>query len=146
MRPLVVVQSPLGAKDATGFQRNLRYLCWCMRAEVLVLGNDPVASHLGAPWYLDDTVPRERELGYSSGWFWQSGKEHHFWTDCGMSGGMKRAERQIRTGSACGVGVNMFHLRTVAPGYWAAFERGEWPPHTPGFELDAPEAERGSDG
>ena len=129
----VVVESPLNADTAAGIQRNLRYRLHCLR-ELRLGGYDPIASHQGAPWYLDDKVPEERELGMHSEWFWQPGVPHLFYTDLGMSGGMKTAwERCYEL---------EIPRKRCALQDWEAFERGEWPPSTAGFKiLDAPDSE-----
>jgi hypothetical protein len=53
---------------------------------------------------------------------------HHFWLDLGESSGMtagmnRLGQWQVRS------------LAAVRPDLWEAFQRGEWPTHTPGFEV-----------
>jgi hypothetical protein len=99
---------------------------------VFLAGHDPIASHLVVPWFADDSVPAERERGIASEWFWQEGDEHWFLLDLGLSSGMKDAvmrSRQRLPIYRC--------LSDYAPECWEAFERGEWPPHTKGFEVAA---------
>jgi hypothetical protein len=123
----IVIESPLSGDTTT----NLRYLLWCCRA-VFLAGHDPIASHLVVPWFADDSVPAERERGIASEWFWQEGDEHWFLLDLGLSSGMKDAvmrSRQRLPIYRC--------LSDYAPECWEAFERGEWPPHTKGFEVAA---------
>jgi len=129
---LVVVESPLHGKDAAEQQRNLRYLLWCLRALWEVDGHHGIASHLVCPFFLDDAVDKEREAGIGWEWFWLQDAEHTFFNDLGVSSGMRSAASVCRQ-----LGFQQSHqlLFHYAPDHWAAFERGEWPPHTTGFSL-----------
>jgi hypothetical protein len=136
-----ILQSPLNADTAKGFQDNFRFLLWCARAETLA-GHDVTASHMVCPWFLDDTDPAERERGYSNSWFAERAL-HSFYVDRGNSSGMKRwMNKSINEELP-------FEVKSLAverPDFWAAFQRGEWPPHTPGFEIAALPADGGNGG
>lgn len=130
-RKRIVIESPLSGD----FLRNLRFALWCCRATYLA-GYAPAASHLLCPWFMDDRSPEERADGIDWPWFWQPDIPHWFCTDLGISDGMYRAAER------CGLSVSQIRsieLSVYAPSAWAAFERGEWPPHTPGFEVHSGE-------
>lgn len=59
-------------------------------------GESPYASHLlyTQPNVLDDSIPEERNLGIEAGFAWkhQAGVLTVFYTDCGWSQGMMRAQ------------------------------------------------------
>lgn len=120
-RRRIVVESPLAGDVA----ENLRYLVWCCRALYLA-GYEPLASHLGCPWFMDDDVPEERADGIAWSWFWQ-GDEHVFFGDLGLSRGMgfsmDRCKRE-------GIPASIKLLSEFAPEAWAEFKRGNWPPRT----------------
>jgi hypothetical protein len=124
----VVIESPLSGD----FRRNYRYLLWCCRAVWEREGAHVLASHMLNPWYMDDTVPVEREAGIANPWAWSTDAVHLSFVDLGVSSGMARARARC-------MGEGIVHsersLREYHPAIWAAFERGEWPPHTPGFEV-----------
>lgn len=126
----VVIESPLKAATPEGICENLRYLLWCCRA-VYLAGHEPIASHLICPWFMDDSDPKERGDGIEWSWMWL-GDAHLFFVDLGESSGMGKA------GSRCRYERIPCHVRRLMdynPGCWAAFQRGEWPPHTAGFEV-----------
>jgi hypothetical protein len=83
------------------------------------------------PWFMDDTNPDEREAGMSNPWAW-SGSPHWFFEDLGISYGMRLAAARCDREH-----IDILHreLSEYAPACWEAFQRGEWPPHTPGFVL-----------
>jgi hypothetical protein len=123
----IVVESPLSGD----FKKNFRFLLWCMRAVWLEEHKHALASHLINPWFMDDTEPEERQAGMSNPWAWDPSVPHMFFTDLGISFGMAEANRR------CGenIPVCFTTLQTYSLTCFSAFERGEWPPHTPGFEL-----------
>lgn len=126
----IVIESPL----AGDFQNNFRYALWCARAVWLKYGRSAIASHLLNPWFMDDTDPRERQAGIDNEWVWSDASAPHwFFTDLGMSRGMGFAEaRCLKEGHGMRRGLK---LAEIDLNCWEAFERGEWPPHTPGFEV-----------
>ena len=127
----VVVESPLGAPTPEGIRENLRFALWCCRA-VELLGHDPICSHVVKPWWLDDKIPADRERGIGSSWFWQPENPHWLFTDNGTTDGMDRADKRCL---ARDIAVDHFELREFSPECWSAYRRGEWPPHTAGFEV-----------
>lgn len=128
----VVIESPLSAPDATGFRDNYRYLLWCCRAIWLEDRGHALASHMLNPWYMDDAVPDERQAGIDNPWVWQRGTLHAFFTDRGWSSGMNKARERLAERAMPMVTVS---LADYSPECFAAYERGEWPPHTLGFEI-----------
>lgn len=123
-RPCIAIESPLKGN----FSLHRAYLTWCCRY-MHECGYSPLASHLVAPWFLDDRIEDERTAGFSMPWFWRKEAPHYFFTDLGMSGGMViSAKRCLEMGIAV---VEDNHLPS---GYWSSFQKGELPPHTPGFE------------
>lgn len=123
-----VIESPLAGDTI----RNLRYALWCCRAVWLHDGAHALASHLLNPWYMDDSDPSERQAGIDNPWVWDADVPHCFFIDLGMTGGMRAAEAR------CGaerIPTRTMRLETYAPECWGAFARGEWPPHTKGFEV-----------
>jgi hypothetical protein len=129
----VVIESPLSAPDAKGFQDNYRYLLWCCRATWLEDKNHAIASHLINPWFMDDMNPDERTAGIDNPWAWERGVMHVFFVDRGWSNGMKDARDRCANRM---LPILTMLLKDYRPDCWEAFQRGEWPPHTPGFELD----------
>lgn len=126
----MVVESPLSAPDRAGIRENVRFALWCCRALELS-GYDPICSHVVKPWWLDGHVPQERERGIASSWFW-SGATHVFFTDLGTSRGMRAALARCRREI---IEHSDVALEDYCPDSWNAFKRGEWPPHTAGFEI-----------
>lgn len=126
----VVIESPL----AGDWQNNFRYALWCARAVWLRYGHSAIASHLINPWYMDDTVLRERQAGIDNEWVWGDKEAPHwFFTDLGMSRGMVLALDRCE---ANGYGRRKdLRLVDVNVSCWEAFQAGHWPPHTPGFIL-----------
>lgn len=128
----VVVESPLSAAEAEGFRENFRFLLWCCRAIWVEDRGHAIGSHMLNPWYMDDTDPVEREAGINNPWVWQRGTLHAFFTDRGWSRGMESAHGRCADKHFAMLTVRLEHY---SPDCWAAYQRGEWPPHTPGFEL-----------
>lgn len=123
----VVIESPL----AGDFQRNYRFLLWCCRAVWLREGLHGIGSHLLCPWFMDDTEQSERQAGIDNAWVW-GGEPHLMFIDLGVSRGMGLAQtRCVERSIPC----KPLFLSEYSPASWSAFERGEWPPHTPGFEV-----------
>ena len=82
----VIIESPY----AGDVEKNLRYLRAAMR-DCAMRGESPYASHalLTQPGVLDDTIPREREIGISLGFAWrQVADATVVYTDLGTSNGM----------------------------------------------------------
>lgn len=124
----VVIESPLSGD----FVRNFRYLLWCCRAVWLREKAHSIASHMLNPWFMDDTNATEREAGIENPWVWSKDIPHIFFTDLGLSSGMMTAHKVC---TANGITPLLETLRDFHPESWEAFSRGDWPPHTPGFEL-----------
>lgn len=149
----VVIESALRGKTREEQQRNLCYALWCCRFTRL-LGHTVYASHTNAPWYLDDSVGEERELGISlteeitdNSWV------HWFFNDFSaltdstgtikaqehFIGELKRGylvcflnpERDVWTASV----ISQVSVGTLRRACWDAFQQGMWPPHTAGFEV-----------
>jgi hypothetical protein len=88
----VIIESPLKADTDEGYERNREYARACMR-DSLSRGEAPYASHLlyAQPGILDDTDPREREMGILAGFAHGAlFKVRVFYLDLGMSKGMQR--------------------------------------------------------
>jgi hypothetical protein len=84
----VIIESPY----AGDVDRNLRYLRAAMR-DCLLRGEAPYASHAlyTQPGVLDDTIPRERDLGITAGVAWRDVADLTvFYVDLGWSAGMLR--------------------------------------------------------
>lgn len=124
----IVIESPLSGD----FQKNFRYLLWCCRAVWLKDRAYALASHMINPWFMDDLDPAERESGIDNPWVWDPRDEHWFFLDLGLSFGMQKAWERI---GPYGNMRKQLSLATYNPEAWEKFEAGEWPPHTPGFEL-----------
>ncbi len=124
----VVVESPL----AGDVQTNFRFLLWCLRALWLREKIYGIASHLINPWFMDDSDPEERQAGIDNAWCWdfEDTGPHMRFMDLGESSGMKAAKVRVP--------CHDYRLAEYHPESWAAFQRGEWPPHTKGFELEGP--------
>lgn len=124
---MAVIESPLSGDHV----RNFRFLLWCCRALWLVDGIHAVASHMLNPWFMDDTKPDERKAGMNNPWCW-GGEQHFVFTDLGESSGMCAAMDRCDEKT---IPYLELSLADYAPDCWAAFQRSEWPPHTPGFEI-----------
>lgn len=94
---LVILESPYAGDIA----RNIEYARRCMR-DCIDRGEAPIASHLlyTQQGILDDKVETERILGIHMGLLWAQKADYAiFYTDLGMSTGMKQAvERYDQTG------------------------------------------------
>ena len=95
---LVILESPFNGD----VERNTEYARKCMR-DCFMRGEFPFASHLlyTQDGILDDTIPKERELGIWAGLTWgKHAKATVVYTDLGISEGMKqgiaRAEEEGR--------------------------------------------------
>ena len=140
-KPLrIILECALKGATPEEFVRNFRYTLWCMRYIRLTLGHYVYASHINGPWFLDDRVPEERALGIDLSRGISNDNWHHWFADdlgaLDKSTGTKAAyEEFIGSGRRYGY---TFRLQHSAPEMWEAFCRGEWPPHTPGFEVACP--------
>jgi hypothetical protein len=129
MTKRIVIESPLSGD----FRENYRYLLWCCRAVWLRDGMHAIASHMLNPWFMDDTAEAERAAGMGNPWAWSTTVPHWFFVDRGTSGGMVAAYEKCLV---LGIGVRRgVLLADVHRACAEAFVRGEWPPHTPGFEV-----------
>jgi len=128
MTTRVVIESPL----AGDFRENYRYLLWCCRAVWLRWGMHAIGSHLLNPWFMDDTVAEERAAGIDNPWVWSADVPHMFFTDLGTSRGMSLAKARCERD---GIAHEIWGLDEVDEECFAAYVRGEWPPHTHGFEV-----------
>lgn len=91
-------------------------------------GYAPIASHLVAPWFMDDRVLAEREAGIDMPWFWLPGVPHHFFVDLGESSGMRAARDRCQA-----LGLPFVDGCRLPAEQLAMHREGRWPPHTPGF-------------
>ncbi len=85
----VILESPF----AGDIERNTTYARQCVK-DSLLRGEFPIASHLlyTQEGILDDTVPKERQLGIDAGLAWLSVADKHvFYIDLGISKGMQFA-------------------------------------------------------
>ena len=85
----VIIESPY----AGDIERNVNYARLCLK-DSLSRGEAPIASHLlyTQEGVLDDTIPAERSLGINAGLAWiEVADKHVFYTDYGMSNGMRYA-------------------------------------------------------
>lgn len=104
---LVVLESPYAGNIA----ENEAYARRCL-ADCLARGESPIASHLllTQPGVLKEGVPEERNKGIEAGLAWQAVADAVvFYTDRGMSPGMRGAERNAEK-----VGAIM-EYRTLRP-------------------------------
>ena len=137
MRKKIVVESPLKGKTPEEQRRNFRYALWCCRW-VRLQGHTVYASHIGAPLFLDDSVKDERYSGIRLTYELTDDSWHHwFFTDLGdliaTSRGAAAAFDEFVV--ARKREYKFIHLQLEDPEMWAAFERGEWPPHTAGLIM-----------
>ncbi len=129
----VVIESPLRGKTKAETRENLRFLLWCCRS-VYLAGYRPIASHLVCPWFMDDHNENERADGIDWPWMWEPGVAHWSFTDLtATSPGMQSARNRC---FVLGMLNREMRLETFNPDCWAAYQRGEWPPHTEGFGFD----------
>jgi len=90
----VVIESPF----AGDVEKNLAYARRCM-ADSLQRGEAPYASHLlfTQDGILDDTIPKERELGIKAGFIWgEMAEKVVVYQDLGMSKGMELGVEEAR--------------------------------------------------
>jgi hypothetical protein len=132
---LVVIESPLKGN----FTRHRRYALWCAY-HCRTLNEAAYASHLFYPQFLDDRVPEDRAFGIAAGLEWARAamfmnasqrntapsSVQRFYVDLGWSDGMKAAARALG---------DVVEVRKLPTEMYEAFERGEYPPATPGWEL-----------
>jgi len=119
----IVIESPLGGD----FKRNKRYALWCAY-HCYTRGEAAYASHLIYPQFLDDQNEEHREFGITAGYAWAvSGDLFAFYVDLGLSPGMLRAKERWKDQD-----TEERHLPTEM---WEAFERGELPNFTKGFDA-----------
>jgi hypothetical protein len=122
----IVIESPL----AGDFVDNFRFALWCCRAVWLIDGHHAIASHIINPWFMDDHIPDERAAGINNLWVWEPGVQHWFFIDKGMSRGMTLGQERLSKDQ-----VKTLTLKVYAPEIFEKYSKGEWPPHTAGFEL-----------
>lgn len=89
---LTIIESPFrSADDSIGED----YRIYLKRAvlDSISRGETPFASHGFFTQFLDDTNPQERNTGITLGYnFWIHARKIAFYTDYGMSSGMKTAK------------------------------------------------------
>lgn len=124
-RRRVVLESPLKGN----FTANRLYATWCCR-HLHELGYSPIASHLLAPWFLDDRKEDERAAGIDMPWMWQPDVPHFFFVDLGISSGMMAAKVRCLE-----LGIDVSEGHRLPPPYWEAYLSDAEPPHTPGFDI-----------
>lgn len=122
-RQRIIIESPLSGDFIT----NRRYATWCCRY-MHEAGYSPLASHLVAPWFMDDRDAEDRAAGIEMPWFWLPDVPHHFFIDFGMSSGMVAALQRCRA-----FGIPTLEDISLPARYLQSFQNGKWPPHTPGF-------------
>lgn len=88
----VIIETPYAGK----IEENVRYAALCCRDSFL-RGENPFASHLFYPSFLDDRLSEERKAGIELGYeLWDSCSKIIFYVDKGMSNGMKASfERAV---------------------------------------------------
>jgi hypothetical protein len=124
----IIIESPLNGDFAT----NRRYATWCCR-HMHECGYSPLASHLVAPWFMDDRIAADRDAGIGMPWFWLPDVTHYFFMDLGMSTGMLRALERCHN-----EGIPTFEGNRLPLRHLQSFQSGQWPPHTPGFGPEEP--------
>lgn len=152
----VVPECALRGESAAIQQRNLRYALWCCRF-VRLLGHTVYASHTNAPWFLDDAVETERNLGISlTEEITDNSWEHWFFNDFSaltessgtraalerFIGELKRDWQVILLNPDRGVKPLLpgeDETQTLRTTCWHAFVQGQWPPHTAGFVVQPSE-------
>lgn len=91
-KTLVVLESPFAGKTQEELDRNMRYLRAAMR-DCFIKGEAPFASHAlyTQEGVLDDTNPRDREVGINAGFMWAAqAKRTVVYYDLGVSSGMRK--------------------------------------------------------
>ena len=102
---LVILESPY----AGDIEENLKYARMCV-ADSLKRGEAPIASHLlyTQEGILDDTIPKERELGIRAGLAWHKVADYAvIYIDNGISKGMSEAIAKYRRERF------FFYIRTI---------------------------------
>jgi hypothetical protein len=128
---LIAIESPC----AGDFVRNRRYALWAVY-DAYKRGDAAYASHLFYTQVLDDTVPDERAFGIAAGLAWAARADMRvFYIDLEWSSGMLGALLAIPTPFE-------YEIRRLPPAMLAAFERGEYPKSTPGYEAQRSGDER----
>lgn len=108
---LVIVESPLRARNKQASEVHLRYARACLR-DAIDRGEAPLASHLLYPQVLDDSDPIERTLGIQVGFAWaRHATLTAVYFDLGLSDGMiagirdaEAIERDVEMRSLLGQG------------------------------------------
>lgn len=126
----VVVESRLKGNT----KENLRFALWCCRALLDVEGLHAIASHMMCPWFMDDSIEKERNEGIAWLWVWDPHNMHVFFEDLEWSTGMKLSHEKC---TREGIPVRIESLKELSEEHWNAFQEGLWPPHTEGFEVAA---------
>lgn len=126
---LVVIESPLKGY----FTRHRRYALWCAY-HCRTLNEAAYASHLFYPQFLDDRDEDDRAFGIAAGLAWAAKADLRvFYVDLGWSDGMLYAANAL--GIDTNVRVSDKHENRCLPAaMYEKFERGEYPPATPGWE------------
>jgi hypothetical protein len=130
-RQRIIIESPLSGD----FLNNRRYATWCCR-EMHEAGYSPLASHLVAPWFMDDRDAEDRAAGIDMPWFWLPDVPHIFFIDFGISLGMVSALQRCRV-----LGIPTMENFNLSARYLRGFLDGKWPPHTPGFGPEQAETD-----
>ena len=87
----VILESPYAAGNGRTVAQNEAYLNACIH-DCLRRGESPYASHRMLTSALDDTIPRERELGIRAGFTWAAfAQAVVVYVDHGISAGMRKA-------------------------------------------------------
>jgi len=87
----VIIESPFAGTTPQEIAANIDYARKCC-ADAWLNDEDPFASHLFYPQFLDDTKPEERKAGIERGYaHWAAAGAIVFYTDRGWSNGMKDA-------------------------------------------------------
>lgn len=115
---MILVETPF----AGDILRNVRFAAWCCRAVYEVEDETPIASHLMAPWYLNDNSPGERKAGIEM-FRWAEIREQLFFCDLGWSKGMIAAYEEADA-------TRRLNLAEYHPKSWEGFKNWTWPPGT----------------
>lgn len=120
----ICIESPLGV-GTPEFERNLRYLAWCVR-DCFDRGEAPFASHgLGPCAYAEDPTSRAVGLAVAAK-FRETCDVTAYYVDRGWSSGM-RAHINERVIPCLSKALGE-EERQLPEEYWKEFLRGEWPP------------------
>lgn len=92
--PVVIVESPYAASKKWDITSNMTYLKRCL-SDCIDRGEAPFASHALYTSLLDDSDPKERELGIKLGYAIMARADKVvFYVDRGYSSGMLAAKEQ----------------------------------------------------